>query len=329
MFWLLLLPTTVFFLWSCGALWFDSKFSEFQKRQLLLILCALSVSAAWLSSLSVLSLLVPNFISLTVLIWWTGLKPSNEADWAPEYGRLPLAELHSEILTIHNVRNAECADIEGAEIRWETRKYNLEELVGLDIYFCHWGPKHIAHTIVAWEFSNAAPLAISIETRRPRGQGFSGIKGFFRQFLLHYVVADESDIIRVRTNSRNEDVYQYRFKASYQMARDLLLDYCVTFNSLHSSPVWYNATTHNCTTMIRQHLQEVAGEYPWSWRLLFNAHLPWLGYLQGTFFNKIPFRQFQEQSYVSGRARNLPEGENFSEFIRANLPPRPVPSTHP
>jgi len=79
-------------------------------------------------------------------------------------------------------------------------------------------------------FADAAPLAVSIETRKEVGEPYSAALGFFRRYELVYVVADERDLIGVRTNVRAdppEDVYVYRVAMPKEAARRLLLDRCV------------------------------------------------------------------------------------------------------
>jgi len=43
-----------------------------------------------------------------------------------------------------------------------------------------WGPTLIAHTILSREFDDGRHLAVSIETRRERGETYSALAGFFR-----------------------------------------------------------------------------------------------------------------------------------------------------
>ena len=47
------------------------------------------------------------------------------------------------------------------------------------------------------------------------GQAYSALAGLYRQFELYYVVGDERDIVRLRTNFRLEDVYLYRLIAAH------------------------------------------------------------------------------------------------------------------
>ena len=77
----------------------------------------------------------------------------------------------------------------------------------------YWMGPAIAHTFLSFGFAGGDHLAISIETRKEKGEGYSTVKGFFRQYELYYVVADERDVIRLRTNYRHdppEQVYVYR-----------------------------------------------------------------------------------------------------------------------
>ena len=131
------------------------------------------------------------------------------------------------------------------------------------MFFSHWSSPKIAHTILSWSFANAAPLAISIETRKVVGQEYSAVAGFFRQYPIYYVAADERDVIGVRTNFRGENVCLYRLKTPPENARRLLLDYVKSMNALVERPEWYNAFTANCTTTIRQHVRHSSpGVFP-------------------------------------------------------------------
>jgi hypothetical protein len=111
----------------------------------------------------------------------------------------------------------------------------------VDLFLSFWGPTEIAHTIISWEFDDGRPLAISIETRKAKGESYSTLRGFFRQYELYYVVADERDLVGLRTNYRGEQVYLYRIRIPIQQARALLIDYLTKVNRLADHPQWYNA----------------------------------------------------------------------------------------
>ena len=178
----------------------------------------------------------------------------------------------------------------------------------------------IAHTIVSWEFEDGQHLAISIETRKEVGETYSAVLGFFRQFELYYVAADERDVIGVRTNHRGEQVFLYRLKTPVPTARAILLDYLNEMNRLADRARWYNALTHNCTTTIRHHAQHVAPQQPFNWKILVNGYIDELGYDRGTIDTSLSFDELKRKSDITSKARAAGDGPEFSQRIRADLP---------
>ena len=111
--------------------------------------------------------------------------------------------------------------------RWEQRTYDLSRLTGVDLIMSYWAGEAIAHTIVSFGFDDGARLAFSIETRKQRDEVYSSIAGFFKQYELAVVAADERDVVRVRSNIRGEDVRIYRLRMTPANARILLGEYVV------------------------------------------------------------------------------------------------------
>ncbi len=267
-------------------------------------------------------------VLLTALLgWWLSISPSSEREWQPDVARSPTAHFHRDgnRVTVRNVRNFHYRSETDYDELWEERSYDLSKLRGMDMFLSYWGSPHMAHTVASWEFENDEHLAISIETRKERGESYSAVLGFFRQFELYYVVADERDVIRLRTDYRAEDVYLYRLRLTADQARQLLVDYLDEVNHLAREPVWYNALTHNCTTTIRLHMQHVGIHNPLRWQLFANGHLDELAYARGQIDTSLPFEQIRARSYISPVARAMSESEDYSTGIRRNLPdPRPV-----
>ena len=181
----------------------------------------------------------------------------------------------------------------------------------------------IAHTILSWQFEDAAPLAISIETRKEVGEDYSALRGFFRQFELYYVIADERDLIRLRTNFRGEDTYLYRHRLPPARARALLLDYLAKVNRLEKEPDWYNAFTQNCTTAIFLHIRDVGVPSAWNWKMFLNGYIDETMYQRGAINRSLAFDRLRERSAISSIARAIESPADFSTSIRAGLPERP------
>jgi len=258
--------------------------------------------------------------------FYATVQPSNDRDWSPEVARPPTGEVRGDTLTLHNVRNFQYRGDTDFTERWETRTYDLSAIEGADLFLSYWGSPMIAHTIVSWDFADAPPLAISIETRKERGEEYSAVRGFFREYELYYVAADERDLIGVRTNHRGEEVYLYRVRMSPQMARKLLLDYVATMNALATHPRWYNAGVDNCTTGIRMHVEHISAQArPWDWRILVNGYGDQLMYERGNIDTELPFDELRRRSLIVDRAKAAGDAPDFSARIRDGLPPRPEP----
>jgi hypothetical protein len=176
--------------------------------------------------------------------------------------------------------------------------------------------------MVSFGFEGDQYLCISIETRKEKGEGYSTIKGFFRQYELFYVVADERDLVRLRTNHRKgETIYLYRIKgASMDVGRQVFLDYLQYINGLRKEPEWYNALTGNCTTQIRGHTRPYTGRTRWDWRILVNGYIDQMAYENGSLDRSFPFEELKKRSVINGRAKAADKDPAFSKRIREGLP---------
>ena len=253
--------------------------------------------------------------------WWLTIKPTNNRTWQPDVAHTAWAEINGDQVTVHNVRNCEYRTEDDFTPRWDTRTVRLSQITGMDLAITYWGSPWMAHPIVSFDFADALPLCFSIETRKSVGQEYSAVRGLYRQYTLIYIVADERDSIRVRSNYRHgEDVYLYRTLASPPEARERFLEYIQTINRLRDHPRWYNAVTTNCTTSIRT--QRPRNERaPWDWRILVNGkgdELLYERHLIAT--GGLPFSELKQRSYINNLARAADQDPDFSRLIRANLP---------
>jgi hypothetical protein len=255
-----------------------------------------------------------------VLIWWLTLSPTNDSDWQPDVAEEAWADIRGDEVTLHNVRNCDYRTNTDYTPHWETRTVRLSQITGIDLAIDYWGSPWIAHPIASFQFADAPPLCFSIEIRKKLGQTYSTIGGLYRQFELIYIVADERDVIRVRTNYRNEDIYLYRTTVSPAQARERFLEYIHSLNALRNKPRWYNAITTNCTTSIRT--QHPANErVPWDWRILLNGKGDELLYERHVIVTSgLPFAELKTRSLIDNRARAANDSPDFSKLIREGLP---------
>jgi hypothetical protein len=305
---------------GAAALWFDGPSSR--------VLAGVLASAFLVASLVLpqrtgRSLAVAGILWGAVLIWWSAIAPSNDRDWQLDVRNPPTATFDGDRVTIHDVRNFDYRSDTDVTPHWETRTYDLSQITGLDIFISKWGSPYIAHTIMSWDFATGPPLAISIETRKERGEEYSAVRGFFRQYELYYVVADERDVIGVRAAHRGEQVALYRLAVPPEVARKLLVSYLEQADQLAHRPEWYNAFSHNCTTTIRLHVLQIGVAQPWDWRILVNGYLPDMFYERKSINTELPLAEMLVASDVTARAKAAAGAADFSVRIREGLPARP------
>ncbi len=309
--------------WAIAALAIDGPESVVVFSVLALAVVAASVFAVHRASGVGAALFTSMLPFVCVVGWWLQIEPSNDRAWLADVARTATVERLGDRFVIHGVRNFRYRSETDFDEVWEDREIDLSKVTGVDLFLSYWGSPLIAHTIASWQFEEGPPLAISIETRKEVGESYSAVLGFFRQFELYSVVADELEVVGFRPHHRGEDVYVYRITMPPERARAILEDYLGEVERLSTQPRWYNALTHNCTTTIRMHVRNVAGSRPMDWRVLVNGKLDELGYEQGTIDNDRPFAEIRAASAISERARSKPIGGDFSERIREGVPPRP------
>ena len=155
------------------------------------------------------------------------------------------------------------------------------------------------------------------------------MKGFFRQYELYYVVADERDVIRLRTNYRRdppEEVHIYRIHGSAENARALFHTYLDKVNTLKEHPEFYNSLTTNCTTNIWLQSRVLPGHPPFSWKILISGHVPEYLYDAGKLDTDVPFAELQRRSIVNPQAHAADKAADFAKRIRATSgEDRPLP----
>jgi hypothetical protein len=260
---------------------------------------------------------------LGILALFGSTPASNERDWQPDVARTAHATFDGDLVTLHDVRDFDYRTELDYTPRWKDETYDLRALERVDLVAAYWMGPHIAHLFLTFGFEGGRQLAVSIETRKEKGESYSTLGGFFRQYELYYVVADERDVIRVRTNYRKdppEDVYLFRLAGTPEAARRIFLDYLREINALHERPSFYNTATTNCTTNILMHTHVNPGSLPFSWKVLVSGHAPEYVWENGRTASKLPFDELFARSRINDAARAADPSPDFSKAIRAGLP---------
>lgn len=255
-----------------------------------------------------------------VLVWWLLMQPSNSRNWQPDVTLLPWADIRGDRVTIHNIRSCDYRSETDYTVRHYDRTFDLAGLKSIDLSLVYWGSPFIAHTMLSFGFEGGDTVCFSAETRKEIGEAYSNFKGFFRQYELTYVIADERDLIGLRTNYRGEQVYLYRLDYSADLVRKVFLAYLQEVNSLKDRPEWYNALTGNCMTSFRINTAPYNPDARLDWRLIANGFMDEMLYERKAIDTSLPFPELKQRSLINDRAKGQDKSPDFSHLIRAGLP---------
>jgi hypothetical protein len=304
------------FAWAVGALYYDGNSPALAGFNAVAVIVGFFYVKPWKKKLVAFT----TWFSL-ILMYWLCQKPSNEGEWQQDVAELAYADIDGDVVTFHNVRAFDYRTAQDFTPQWKTRTVRLSQITGIDMAVNYWGSPWMAHPIVSFQFADAPPICVSIETRKKKGQTYSAIGGLYRQFTLVYTVAEESDVMRLRTNIRKgEDVYLYRLNITSEHARERFLEYLVAINRLHDKPRWYNAITTNCTTAIRQQ-RNAKKRMPFDWRILLNGKGDEMLYERNYILKGgLDFAELKRRSHINAAAQKNQSEQKFTQEIRAGLP---------
>lgn len=261
-----------------------------------------------------------TFLFVLLIFWFFSFEPSNDRDWQTDVAVLPYATINANEVTVHNIRNFSYRSETDYIPAYYDKRFDLNKLEGIDVITVYWMGPAIAHVFLSFAFEGDEHLAVSIETRKEIGESYSTLKGFFRQYELYYVVADERDVIGLRTNYRSnppEDVYVYRATGNIVNGRRLFMEYINRINALNAKPKFYNTLTSNCTTSIWMNTHVNQKRVPLSWKVLVSGYLPEYLYQKGRLVtNGMTFNELRNSVHVNTRAHAAELDDKFSINIR-------------
>jgi len=250
------------------------------------------------------------------------LAPSNFRDWTPEQALLATAETYGNEVTIHNVRNCQYFAADTYLVDYYDKTFNLSDVRSVDFLMVPFeSMPAVAHTLLSFEIArpdgHSDHLAVSVEIRKEKNESYNPVLGSARQYELMYVVADERDVIRQRTNYRHENVYLYRTTATSETSQLLLADILNRVNDLAKKPEFYDTLTNNCTTNIVRHIDRVRpNRITYDVRMILPGYSDELAFKQGLLVPYGTFEQTKEHAYINPLAERYADREDFSELIR-------------
>lgn len=308
--------------WGVLALWYQARGGAGRRRLIAASWAAFGLAAIialWLGR-SALGCAVFAVGFGALIVWWRRLRASNDRVWADDVAQMTHGTVAGNRVTLHNVRNFAWRTTTDYTERWETRRYDLERLSSVDMIMSYWSRRSIAHMLVSFGFDDGGRVAFSVEVRRERHEGYSEIGGFFKDFELSIVAADERDVVRLRTNVRGEDVYLYRIRMPATAMRSLFLAYVGEANTLVEKPRFYQTITGNCTTLVYQFMKRIIGHLPFDYRVLLSGYMPEYVYSVGGLDPRYTLDELRALGRISERGKQADRSEAFSAKIREGVP---------
>lgn len=267
--------------------------------------------------------LMLGLVFLSILVWMTWQTPRHDRLWAMGQERLGRVDFEGDQVRIHNFRFFRYrADGSVAKPAYETRTFRIDDLATVWLGISHFGRFGMAHTFMSFGFKDGRYLAISIEARREKDEGYNPLAGLFRKYDLIHVVGDERDIVGVRAHIRNERVYLYRLNLTPWQAENLFVSMLTVVNEIYQAPRFYNTLMDNCLTGIIRYAKAIPFWQRWvDYRLILPGFFDEVAYGLGVLAGEGDLTALQARALVPTDGFG-PDDPAFSNKARREIVPK-------
>jgi len=318
---LVILPVLVLIgLWSALAIHFSNLPSQgFRTALAWVFVLGFGTAFAFINNRRRTALYLMAAFGIVLALWLMKL-PSHDRDWDPFVAVLPSATIAGDLVTVRNIRNFEYRTAEDFTPRYYDKTFDLREIRTVDFIMAYWGPgEAITHTMLSFGFNGGEYLTVSVEIRPERGEPYTALGGLFKKYELIHILGDERDLIRLRTNFRNERVYLYPTRSPPEDVRTLFLDIIGRINEIAANPEFYNTLAQNCFTSLAPSIRKIRPPRPFDIRLLLNGYIDRMGYENGWIDSDDSFEVTRKRHHINQYVEGKPYAPNFSQLIRPHL----------
>ncbi|MHC4128069.1 MAG: Lnb N-terminal periplasmic domain-containing protein [Planctomycetota bacterium] len=314
----LVVVAIVLALWCVGAIWFCGVDGAVG-RGLAAAAFVVGFPIAWFRARRRRVVAVVFFaLAGGIILAWQAVRPSNTRDWSPDMVVLPYVEFEGDLVHAHNIRYCKYVTPDDYTVDHYDKTFDLRKLETAHFMVEPFsGFEGSAHTLLTFGFEGDQFVAISVELRREKGEHFSPLAGLFKQYELMYVIGDERDLIKLRTNYRRDKVYLYPVEASREKLRELFIDMLRGADELRECPEFYNTLTSTCTTNIVAHINRIAPRtVPFSYKVLLPGYSDQLAYDLGLISTDLPLEETKRRYRIDEVAQAAGDDPQFSLLIR-------------
>lgn len=262
-------------------------------------------------------------VYLIIAVIYYSLPASNNRDWEPSVAKIPIVRFNKngDKVIIKNIRSFKYKTENDFDPIYVNREYDMKLLDSAYYILSYWdNNKAIAHSMLSFGFKDGKFLSISVETRREKGEPQTGLRGIYNQYELIYIFADESDLLLLRTNYRNEEVFVYPLKIKKnENLKKVFLEFMHRAQKLEKYPEFYNTLKENCFLSLFKDIKKVTGEPSGlDYRMILNGYSDRMGFERDWFkTNGLPFNKFRQKHHINKYIQtDINPAENFSKKIR-------------
>lgn len=260
-----------------------------------------------------------------------GLRPISEralsqhgsqhvGNWAPDQRVMPYAEINGSQYFLHNIRQCHYLSFQDFVVDYQDRLIDLSQIQTVDFIVVPFKPNSpLAHTMVSFGLDDGSYLCLSVESRRQVGDSYQALAGLTRGYDLIYMLGDERDLIGVRTDHFNVEVYVFPTMVGPDKAQAFFTDVVRRMNELKTNPEFYNLLSNNCTTNLKDHVNNISPNRirPFTMGTLFTGFSARNAHKIGLIENRIPFEDLQTICYINELAKDNLDRPDFSQLIRS------------
>jgi hypothetical protein len=254
------------------------------------------------------------------------LQATNQGDW--EYGMqtLPHITITDNVVNVQHVRDFRWSTAGPLSSEYVDRAFDVERLER--VWFVQepftvapfYGFRGVAHTYFVFDFQDQAPVAISVEARRMRGQTYDVVRGMFNEYGLIYIWGTEQDVTGLRAVLEKNQLYMYPLVGSLDTARSLFLDLARVSQQLETQPRFYNSLTSNCTNELAKVANQAEpGAIPLNIGLILPGFADQVLYDLGFLPRDAPLETLRERSAITPTVQATIDQPDFSQLLRSRL----------
>lgn len=246
---------------------------------------------------------------------------SNERPWRADLAVLPYAAIEENQITIFNIRNARYRTENDVDVRHYDLSFRLEDIRRVDFVIVPFQESPLlAHTMVSFALANGQHFVVSVEARFEQGENYSLRGGAGSEYELIYVIGDERDLIPLRTEVRQVEVFIFPGRATPDQAQRLLVDMLERANQLAEHPEYYDLISNNCTTNLVDHVNRLTpNRIPRDWRVLLPGRSDRLAFELGLLDISTSFEKARALARVNPYVPLHKNDPDFSRLIRQHL----------